>query len=322
MHTAVIGVNHKVAEIPMREMIAKAFLKRFSHNTVLAEGSHFVVLSTCNRAEIYFSSLDLATTHEEVLSILREEVSDDFEQKCYSFFGKDSLRHLARVTAGLDSAIIAETEIQGQVKQAYELAALERQLPTDLHFLFQKALKIGKEIRTKFLFRQEIQGIEQAVLAKVKDSFQKIKPPMLFIGASKINVKIARYLLLKGFSRIAFTNRSDRPLAPLKTAFHTMSWQQFYKDWGHYDCIVAATKSPYYLIDKTLYAQAPRKRLLIDLAVPRNIDPAIDADIVNIDFLQDFLVEHQANMQAQAARAERRIQTASDLLVERKNIHV
>ncbi len=319
MQIAVLGVNHKVAGVNLRELIAKALLRRFSYGEPqVLENASFVVLSTCNRSEIYFSSNDLAHTHQEALAILREEIDCDFEQKCYSFFRKDCLQHLSRVTAGLDSAVIAETEIQGQVRLAYELATTARLLPSTLHFLFQKALKIGKEIRTKFLYQKEIPDIEHAIYAKIKEHFQATKQPMLFIGASSINLKIAHFLANKGYTDITFTNRSPYALQKLKNRFKTMSLNDFYNDWNHYNCIIAATKCPHYLISEELYSKYPQKRLLIDLAVPRNIDPAIGSDIINIDSLQEFLVERKNSLQEAVIAAELFIRSTTDRLIERK----
>ena len=118
-----LGINHKLADLKLRELLAKASQRRFGAGISTHGSHHFILLSTCNRTEIYFCSDDLAATHTYLLSILRNEVDEEFDQKLYSYFGRDCFHHLARVTAGLDSAIVAETEIQGQVKKAYEFAA-------------------------------------------------------------------------------------------------------------------------------------------------------------------------------------------------------
>ena len=319
MQIAVLGVNHKVAGVHLRELIAKALLRRFSYGMPqVLENAHFVVLSTCNRSEIYFSSEDLAGTHQEALEILREEIPCDFEQKCYAFFRQDCLQHLSRVTAGLDSAIIAETEIQGQVRLAYDMAMSARALPSTLHFLFQKALKIGKEIRTQFLPHKEIPDIEHALHAKVKEYFKNQTPAILFVGASTINLKIAHFLVAKGCTDITIANRSIGALQKIKNSFTTMPLADFQSSWSNYACIITATKCPTYLLTEELYQQSPEKRLLIDLAVPRNIDPRISQDIINIDTLQQFLNERRNSLQDAVYSAESFIKTAADRLIERR----
>src|SRR6185503_11227665 len=112
MQIGVLGINHKSAEISRREQVAHACRIRVSRDCEIAERYHCVVLSTCNRTEIYFSSDNLAEAHSALLNVLRGEIEIPFEHKLYSFFGFDCFMHLARVTSGLDSVIIAESEIQ------------------------------------------------------------------------------------------------------------------------------------------------------------------------------------------------------------------
>ncbi len=317
MRIAVIGINHKVAKVAIREKMALALLNRFSSHTLpthLRESC--VVLSTCNRAELYFASENLADTHQHILSILREEIDVDFEQKCYSFFGIDCLQHLARVAAGLDSAIIAETEIQGQVRNAYEVASSTYSLCSELHFLFQKALKISKEVRTKFLIHRDIPDLEHAVAAKVYEYFKKTVPSILFVGTSEINVKTATFLQNKGLATVTFTNRSELPLSHIskRLSCSTLAWHQFPHSWAEYECIVCATKSPSYLLTEKIYQKSPRRRLLIDLSIPRNIDPDIKADIMNIDMLQNFAAEKRTGFHASVHTAETLIRDVSERL--------
>lgn len=163
MRVGVLGINHKLAGLELRELLAKICYRRL-HPGQSTHGEHsFVLLSTCNRTEVYFSSANLAETHSYLLSILRNDVNEDFDQKLYSYFGQDCLLHLCRVTAGLDSAIIAETEIQGQVKSAYELAQEFHVLPFELHYLFQKSLGIAKKVRTVLPTKPGLPDVGQAI---------------------------------------------------------------------------------------------------------------------------------------------------------------
>src|SRR5262245_52879886 len=103
MRFGVVGINHKLADLKLREKLAKACQNRFLSSSFHGD-HHFVLLSTCNRTEFYFSSDDLAETHSYLLRILRQDVEDDFDQKLYTYFGTDCFLHLTRVTSGLDSA--------------------------------------------------------------------------------------------------------------------------------------------------------------------------------------------------------------------------
>src|SRR5436853_2688901 len=109
MRVGVVGINHKLADLKLREQLAITCLKRFGPSQSVHSDHHFIVLSTCNRTEVYFSSDDLAMTHSYLLSILRLDVDEEFDHKLYSYFGVDCFSHLAKVASGLDSAILAET---------------------------------------------------------------------------------------------------------------------------------------------------------------------------------------------------------------------
>jgi len=139
MRIAVLGINHKSSDLELREQLARVVQRSLLGESPIAEKLGLVVLSTCNRTEIYFSQEDLAAAHTELLAHLRSEIPVPFEHKLYSYFGADCFTHLALVTAGLDSLIPCETEIQRQVKMAYAHGCLYRKLPSAVHFLFQKS---------------------------------------------------------------------------------------------------------------------------------------------------------------------------------------
>lgn len=291
MQIGVIGVNHKLADIALRDMIARACQRRFFLENPLQEGS-YVLLSTCNRTELYFSAQNLVQAHQECLSILKAEVAEDFEQKLYTFFGFDCFFHLAKVTAGLDSALIAETEIQGQVKGAYVAGADLRALSKDLHYLFQKCLKIGKEMRSCYQFEKDLPDIRHALIGCATSYFEKL-PPVLLIGASEINIKIASFLRQKGIS-VTFSNRSNRAIPE---GFDLLEWCDLHTHWHTFDWVIAATKSPHYLLTEK---PAERQKLLIDLAIPRNIDPRLESTqvrLLNIDQLHELVDKRRVRLE-------------------------
>lgn len=289
MRIGVLGINHKLADLQLRELLAKACQRRFSAGNCLHARHSFVLLSTCNRTEIYFSSDDLAESHSYLLTILRHEVERDFDQKLYSFFGIDCFLHLCRVTAGLDSAIVAETEIQRQVKAAYENASLYHVLPSELHYLFQKSLKISKQVRTKLPIKPGLPDIEHAVLNAGLEYFDDLSIKILFVGASDINIKILRFLKAKHYANIAICNRTlDR--AQTLAAHHELAlldWSQL-RSWPDYDWVIFGTKSQETLIHpQDLLKPAAKPKLLIDLSVPRNVHPLLEncerITLLNID---------------------------------------
>lgn len=308
MQVGVIGINHKQADVALREIIAKACQKHFSlNNNVLSDGC-IILLSTCNRCELYFSGQDLAAIHQLILSLLREEIAEEFEQKCYTFFGIDCFVHLAKVTVGLDSAVPLETEIQGQVKMAYEQAASLGDISYELHFLFQKSLSLGKEIRTKCPITTTVPDLEHVILLLAKQFFISPTGP-LFIGTSDINIKIARFLKQKGIQKMTFCNRTKEKAEFFAEKFGgiVLPWNELQNRWVEFDWIISAAKSPNHIL--THHEQKPHatKKLLIDLAIPRNISPRVTQEndkLFNIDTLQDLLEERKVTLQNATKEAE------------------
>lgn len=309
MQIGIVGVNHKLANVGLRETIAKACQRRFFLENPLKRGA-FVLLSTCNRSELYFSAEDLVETHQQILAILKEEIAQEFEQKLYTFFGPDCFLHLAKVTTGLDSAIIAESEIQGQVKLAYEAASSVRDLCKELHFLFQKCLKVGKEMRTQHLFTKRLPDLEHALYFHAREFFEGILPPVLFVGTSEINLKIARFFKQQGFHDITFCNRSEASnrAARREMGCHLLTWENLSEQWHYFQWVICATKSPNYLLSEAHAVDLPKeKKLLVDLSVPRNIDPRLECDattLLNIDHLQRLVDDRRRFLEQQVIRTE------------------
>lgn len=296
MQVGIVGINHKLADLKLREQLAKICQKRFGPGIFAHLDHSFVLLTTCNRTEVYFSSPDLAETHAYILNTLKQNIEGDYEQKLYSFFQKDCFAHLARVTSGLDSAIIFETEIQGQVKIAYEKACLAGFLPKDLHFLFQKSLHVGKKVRSKVSLEQTIPGLEQAIYQTGQHHFKnKPHPTILFVGASDINLKILGYLKANGLQNISLCNRTEVRAHHFakKYQIRSVDWDAL-TSWHQYDWVIFGTKSPEYLISHpTFIDEAGSQKLIIDLCVPRNVDPMIgcasNITLVNIDQINRML---------------------------------
>ncbi len=318
MRIGIVGINHKLADLKLREQLAKACQKRFGAFHSVHGNHYFVLLSTCNRTEIYFSSEDLAETHTYLLSLLRREVDEEFDHKLYSYFGVDCFCHLSRVTSGLDSAIIAETEIQGQVKIAYENAIEYHSFPKEIHFLFQKSLGIAKKVRTDLQLGRGMPNLEHAILQIGKQTFSVLeKVRLLFVGASEINLKILEYLKIKHFHQMALCNRSDEQARALAATYgiEHLLWKQL-SNWHEYDWVIFGTKSPEYLItSQQVCQQSISHKLILDLSVPRNVEPKLGQDpritLLNIDQINQLLNIRHHTMAHILAEAEKRIVQAT-----------
>jgi glutamyl-tRNA reductase len=296
MRIGVVGVNYKLADLKLRETLAKTCLKYFGpHNA--SSSCHFIVLSTCNRTEIYFVTEDLAAAHTYILNTLRKDTAKDFEQKLYSFFGEDCFLHLCRVTAGLDSAIVAETEIQGQVKAAYECAAETFSLPEELHYLFQKSLKIGKQVRSQLAIQRGLPDLEHAILQTAQQLFgSRFDAKILFVGASAINQKIMSFFKGRNFDNITICNRTAILANDIAQRYNCrqLPWNSLSTAWHQYDWIIFGTKAPEPLIHRhSLPVKQQGRWLIIDLSVPRNVEASLANDsrvtLLNIDQLDQTL---------------------------------
>jgi glutamyl-tRNA reductase len=308
MRIGVLGINYKSAEISVREYVSKACRIRISRESEIAEKYNCVVLSTCNRTEIYFSADNLADAHSVLLNILREEIDVSFEHKLYSFFGFDCFIHLAQVTSGLDSAIIAESEIQRQVKIAYEQTLLHYHLPSCMHFLFQKSLKLGKQIRSTFSLSQNQVTIAR-ILFQISEHLLKelLDLPVLFIGNSEINRKVIAHFKRKGIRKMTLCTRSllsAREMAE-KEELILLPWERL-SSWQEYPLVICGSNAPHYIVDNP--NEAMRTRLTFDLSVPRNVDPSLSRHphliLLNMEELSSLIERKQEKNLLEINRAE------------------
>ncbi len=308
MKIGVLGINHKSAEIDIREYVSRACQRRIARDGEVAESYHCVVLSTCNRSEIYFSSDNLAEAHSVLLNLLREEIAIPFEHKLYSFFGFDCFMHLAIVTSGLDSAIIAESEIQRQVKIAYEQTVLHYHLPSCMHFLFQKSLKLGKQIRSHSSLSQNqitIAKILYQVSEHLLKEFQD--QSVLFIGNSEINRKVMAHFKRKGVNKITLCTRSLHSAKAMseKEGLSLLPWERL-SSWQDYPVVVCGSNASHFIVDKP--QENLQTRLIFDLSIPRNVDPHLSKHpqlvLLNMEELTALIEKKQEKNVVEIHRAE------------------
>lgn len=273
MEVGVVGINHKSSHLHLREAISKVVTRCASEESGFAR----IILSTCNRTEIYFSGEDLPEIHGKILNRLRLEIKSSFEQQLYSYFHRDCFCHLAQVTTGLDSAILAESDIQRQVKLAYMNGSLNGELSSSLHFMFQKSLKIGKAIRSLFPEIRPKVTLEQMLFSLRRNLLGDQKEvSVLMIGNSQINRKILAYFRYKKGLKITLCTRGVSSASDLveKYGVRIAPWDEVER-WSGYHFIIAGSNYPEYLImpEEDLELSAPI--LMVDLSMPRNIDPAM-----------------------------------------------
>lgn len=305
MHIGVIGLNHKLGNVPLRGLFANTCEKIFTASSPIP----CVLLSTCNRTEIYFSAPMPQILHSQILYFLREELHFEFEHLLYSYFNADCFTHLARVCSGLDSAIAAETAIQGQVREAYRQAMQLHSLPYELHYLFQKASKISKEIRQSLSSLNGFPSLEHAILQIGSSHFESFEGKnLLFIGASSVNKGILSFLKNKGLN-MTLCNRTHKEWEDCQT----LPWNAL-ETWYRYDWVIVGTKSPHYLIKKTPLGETVRS-LLIDLSMPANVDRRLATfagiTLMDIDKVNETLSYSRKQYKQILQKAEEQIESAT-----------
>lgn len=278
MKIAVIGVNFQGTNIEKREYFTNQcrvlLEKRFSKLP-------HVFLVTCNRVELYFSSL-----HHSIVESLLIDAMEAFDQEMYCLKEDACFTHLAQVTAGLESAVFGETEIQRQVKLAYDEACKTGVVSSPLHYLFQKSLHLGKVIRTNFGFNQPRFAVAQVISHYLTGLFEKPQlQPTLFIGHSAINRQVIEYLQKVGWESLYLCTRQPEKVALSSVeVFH----REHLSKWTEFPVVIVGVKSEGYLVklQEHMYANT---RCIIDMGVPRNVDPAvsgkIEGELLNIDHL-------------------------------------
>ncbi len=313
MDIGVIGVNYKSADLNFRELLAKNLQKSEFLN--FAQPFSRVVLSTCNRFEIYFHSPSLTQTHSHLLHEFTDEFNQSSNYKLYSYFGQDCFTHLSKVTVGLDSAILTETEIQGQVKKAYLQAHLQGTCSKELHFLFQKSLKIGKEMRSEPTFNSKSPSLTPTIINLLKSLKQNTPlPKLLFVGTSSINSQIIHSLNLNEFEiSLASQSPSRGKLKSQELKVHLFDWKNLHQ-WNHFDGVVLATHYLEHLI-KEPSSPCLNPKLILDLSVPRNADPSIQSDpnvkLFNIDQLNKMVRKYRSLSHPHLNNFEQRVSQAS-----------
>lgn len=325
MQVGVVGINYKSSDLLAREGLTKVIHAHFTEKSELLSSLSIVLLSTCNRTELYFSADDLPQAHENLIHLLEKFASFPFKHLLYSHFREDCFLHLCRVCSGLDSVIFGESEIQRQVREAYQNAHEVRGLNSVTHYIFQKALHMGKYVRTAFSLPKK-EGSIEGVIHQLITTFIKGKnqPSLLFIGNSEINRKMIASVKAKKYRDITLATRS--PLAAVSFCqsndITLFPWEEL-KSWVNFDVVISSTNQSGYLInEEDIHSFAEPARLiptslLIDLSMPRSIDPSLAVSpqiaLFNIEEVNAILSK-QSDMQEEEKDA---IENALTLQVER-----
>ena len=323
MHIHCLGLNHRTAEVAVREKMAfqedslKAALARSGcglHARSLQEAdqlcSEMVLLSTCNRVEIYAvrSDPDLEPLHRFMLD-LKDITGEELSTCLYHHLDQAAVEHLFRVTAGLDSLVLGEPQILGQVMAAFELARGQGAIGPLLTRLFQAALRTGKRSRTETAISHNPASISSVAVHLAHEIVPDLENAQIIIlGAGEMAELSVEALRKRGATQITVVNRTLERAAVLAERWHgqVLTFEKLSQAIQKADILIASTGAPHTLIHPSMVAQVMQKRsghpiVMIDIAVPRDIDPEVGdlkgVRLVDMDLLQTYL-DHSLSKRA------------------------
>jgi glutamyl-tRNA reductase len=322
----VIGASHKTASLALRERMslpegrAASLLGELVRAVEVHEA---VAISTCNRTELYLVANDPVDAESLALSALARQAGirpTELLGNLYSLRGTDAVRHLFKVAAGLDSMIIGESEIQGQVRRAYELALVEGTTGPITNRLFRDALGAGKRARTETgIGRSRVSVSSVAVELAQQVLGELAARRVLVIGAGENGEVTARALADRGVHSIFVANRRYDRAIGLAQRFggEAVRFDELPELLTQADIVVACTGSPHQIVGRQELALVVEERdgrplLLIDIAVPRDIDPAVRGlpgiTLYDMDDLQHAVARNMSGREAEAVKAGRLIE--------------
>jgi len=320
MRFQLIGVNHKTAPVEVRERLAipesrlPEACKKLVEHPGIEEG---MILSTCNRVEV------LANTRNGVGADLRSFLENYFQldgielnRHLYEYSEQEAVRHLFRVAASLDSLVVGEPQILGQVKEAYATARAVGAVRAQLDQLVTRAFAVAKRVRTETAVGSSSVSIASVAVDLAKKIFGCLAGKHVYlVGAGKMSELAARHLLAHGCASIFVANRTYERAVSLAYKFkgQAIHFEDLHKTCDRADIVITSTGAPHAIFRREhgeifLTRRKNRPMFFIDIAVPRDVDPAMNKldgiFVYDIDDLQHAVANHVADRRKEAERAE------------------
>lgn len=321
MYILTVGVNHKTAPVEVREKLAfpqehldEAFSRLKSQKHI--HGS--TILSTCNRTEIYAAVTDVDTGLAGIKNFLAEScgiTSGSIRDYIYVHTLYDAVRHIFRVASGLDSMVLGETQVLGQVRDAYEAARDLGATNGVLNTLFQQAITVGKRVRTETKIDQNAVSISYAAVELAKQTFGDLTgKTIMIVGAGKMSALTAKHLLSHGVGGVLVANRSYDKAVTMAEEFggRAIRFEHLFDHMGQADILISCTAAQDHVIKAEQVRQCRREDdkplFIMDIAVPRDIEPAVNdiegIELKDIDQLQYVVDKNLEERKRLAAEAE------------------
>ncbi len=338
MSIVAYGLNHRTASVELRERIAfpeenlSDMLSRLTHD--LSNIREAAIVSTCNRTELYCSLSD-DNTHDisQWLSATRPVDITELEDSSYKHWDKDAAKHMIRVAAGLDSQMLGEPQIMGQVKMAYEVARKTGTIGPDLDLLSRMTLRTAKDIRTQTEIGRNPISVAYAAVSLATQIFTNLNTKRaLLLGAGDTISLVAEHLAAKNIAGLAIANRTLANAQVLAAKFDAVAMQlsDVAGRLADYDVVISSTASSLPILGKGAVEAAIKKRkrkpmFMVDIAVPRDIESEVgslpDVYLYTIDDLSNIVQANIEQRQKAAQGAEVIVDMGTERYERERRIH-
>ncbi|MDY6934733.1 MAG: glutamyl-tRNA reductase [Spirochaetota bacterium] len=330
-----IGMSHKTAPVKMREhfSLANENISEFLLRLCSCGIKEAVCISTCNRVEVYVASHDIKESVDSVLEIFEEISSlkrDDFEDSIYKKYSKEAILHLLTVASSLDSMVVGENEIIGQVKEAYRKSSIEKCTGQILNRLFHQAFNTAKRVRTETEIAKNPLSVAYIATELAKSIFEDIsQKKALLVGAGEMGELILKYLTKCNIGEVIIANRSfhnaERIANNINREARIITLEDIRYSAAEVDIIISSVLTPEYMITPITAKSAIKRRgnqplFMIDIAVPRSIEPEVgrinNVFLYNIDDLKSIADENLKSRLREVELAESLIELDAEEFYE------
>jgi glutamyl-tRNA reductase len=322
MNIVVVGLSHKTAAVEIREKLAFSptqMEKPLSALVALDGITEGVIVSTCNRVEVYVTTKDIAGGIARVKRFLSDYHNfplETLEQHIYAIHGEDAIRHVFRVASSLDSMVVGEPQILGQIKTSYGYAAEYKSSGIILNRFLHKAFSVAKRVRTETKIASSAVSVAFAAVELAKKIFNDLSDKtVMLIGAGEMCELAAKHFLNSGVRGLMVTNRTFERAEKLADEFEgkAVRFDDLFDQLHKADIILSSTGAPHTIIGAgDLEAVMRRRRqkpmFFIDIAIPRDIDPAVNnvenVYLFTVDDLQEVVASNLQQRSEEAKKAE------------------
>jgi glutamyl-tRNA reductase len=334
MGIVLIGTSHKTAPVEVRERLAftesrlSDALRELVDREMISEG---LIVSTCNRIELIAATTNGAHAPENAVSRLYDFLGrfhqydiSHLRKHLYDLAGQAAIKHVFRVTSSLDSMVVGEPQITGQIKEAFQRAQESAVVGHELTRLMNRAFAVAKRVRNETGIGSSAVSISFVAVELARKVFEGLKgSSVMLIGAGEMAELAAKHLLNYGASRLLIVNRTYEKAAALAGDLNgePVHFEDFERRLPEAEILICSTGAPSYLIRSDQIRRALERRrnrpmLLIDISVPRNIDPAIgrldNAFLFDVDDLESIAEANRAERRREATRAEEIIEAEAE----------